>query len=386
MNNRTGVLIAGLAGMTASTTVFGLIGISHALLPPVFGVTSGLDFDQRPLSNLEGWTVGGWDHDPRPLSKVVSEYGLIAREPLAKVSKDLEQVSAWPSITGPLDAEARAGIRSCSLAASLNEGAQKARSDIERFRTDNDCDQVIVVYLGSPPKMAQVVTLENLTTHAGDFSGVHCYLWGAMLAGAHFVDFTPSDALEHGAFIEMAERYRVQLAGRDGSTGQTMLKLHIGELLRRRSIRLRAWYSTNILGNNDGRVLSRPEHRVVKIHDKTYGLSQVLGYEDFDHVVDISFVPFIGDEKESWDAVECEGWLGSPLSLRMNWRGCDSLLAAPMVLDICRLIEQGSRCGRVGLQENLGFFFKNPLGSLDVRPSVLYERLLEWVDANLAKS
>ena len=385
MTNRTGVLIVGLAGMTASTTASGLVAISHGMLPPVFGVTSSTDFNKRPLSNLDDWVVGGWDHDARPLSDVVREYGLLPPDLVTAISDNLKHVSAWPAVVGPLDAKTRDGVEPCDAAASLYEGAQRVRSDIERFRTDHDCDQVIVVYLGSPPKFAQINLCEDLTIYRHDFAGVHCYLWGAIQAGAHFVDFTPSDALEHKVFLEMAEQRGVQLAGRDGSTGQTMLKLHIGELLRRRSIRLRAWYSTNILGNNDGRVLSLPEHRVVKIHDKTAGLARVLGYDDFDHVVDISFVPSHGDAKESWDAVECEGWLGSSLSLRINWRGCDSLLAAPMVLDICRLIDQGARCGRVGLQSGLSFFFKNPIGSADVRPSVLYEQLLDWVDVNLAK-
>jgi len=384
MTNRTGVLIVGLAGMTASTTAFGLIAISHGLLPPTFGVTGGSDFDQRPLSNLEGWVVGGWDHDLRPLSDVVQEYGLLPIPLIAKVVENLASISANRAVVGTLDAIPRVGIEPCIVASSLNEGAQRVRDDIERFRDRHNCDQVIVVYLGSPPRFAEINLGEDPGSHEHDFAGVHCYLLGAIKARAHFVDFTPTDALEHNVFLEMAKRSGIQVAGRDGSTGQTMLKLHIGELLRRRSLRLRAWYSTNILGNNDGRVLSLPEHRVVKLHDKTAGLAQILGYVDFDHIVDISFVPFHGDAKESWDVVECEGWLGSSLSLRMNWRGTDSLLAAPMVLDLCRLIDQGARCGRVGLQDGLGFFFKNPIGCSDIRPSVLYERLLEWVDANLA--
>jgi myo-inositol-1-phosphate synthase len=371
--------------MTASTTASGLVAISNGMLPPEFGVTSNSDFVNRPLSHLIGWVVGGWDHDIRPLSDVVQEHGLLTPKLFGIVSESLMQVSAWPAIVGPLDAKPRLGIKACQTVSSLDEGAKRVQGDIERFREIHRCDQIIVVYLGSPPKSIQASMSDELANYQHSFAGVHCYLLGSILAGAHFIDFTPSNALECRAFLEMAQQHGVQLAGRDGSTGQTMLKLHIGELLRRRSLRLRAWYSANILGNNDGFVLGLPEHRVVKIHDKTTGLGQVLGYADFDHVIDISFVPFHGDEKESWDAVECEGWLGSSLSLRMNWRGCDSFLAAPMVLDLCRLLDQGSRYGRNGLQNELGFFFKNPLGNLDVRPSFLYKQLLDWVDANFAK-
>ena len=383
MANRTGVLIAGLAGMTGSTAAFGLVAIGRRFLPPVFGITSSLDFGSRPLSDLDGWVIGGWDHDLRPLVEIIRDYGLISSG-LNESATHLSSISPYPAIIGTLDAKPRGGLESSIVSKSLHDGACRVQQDIERFREQHNCDQVIVVYLASPPRFSKIDFGGDLTAYKHDFAGVHCYLLGAIKASAHFVDFTPTDALEHPVFQEMATRSGSQLAGRDGSTGQTMLKLHVAELLRRRSLRLRAWYSTNILGNNDGRVLTIPEHRVVKIHDKTAGLAEVLGYDDFDHVVDISFVRSHGDAKEAWDVVECEGWLGSSVSLRMNWRGGDSLLAAPMVLDLCRLIEQGARRGRVGLQAGLGFFFKNPIGCQDARPSVLYRQLLEWVDANLA--
>lgn len=386
MVKKTGVLFAGLGGMTASTAAYGLVGISNGWLPPIFGVTSSTDFQDRPLSNIKGWEVGGWDHDSRSLWEIIDEYGFFRETSVDALRNKLTEIFPYSAIVGPRDAEPRSSIKSSEHAPSLDQGTRQVYEDIANFRLEHNCDVIIVVYLGSPPSFGTFGSNEEEIKNLRDFAGVHCYLYGAILAGAHFIDFTPTDALECQFFLDLAVKHAVQLAGRDGSTGQTMLKLHLAEMLRRRSFHLNAWYSTNILGNNDGRVLAMPEHRVVKIQDKTSGLSQVLGYDDFDHVVDISFVRSHGDSKESWDVIECEGWLGSSISLRINWRGHDSFLAAPMVLDICRLVDQGARSGRVGLQSDLGFFFKNALGNSDIRPSVMYKKLLDWVDANNARS
>jgi myo-inositol-1-phosphate synthase len=319
------------------------------------------------------------------MSEIVAEYNLIDRELFDAIREPLAMVSPRPAVLGPADAPARPGIEVIGeKPKTLYDGALRVSSDIASFRDAFDLTNIIVVYLGSPPRLLHEKIPDSLRTYRGAFAGVHCYLAGAILAGAHFIDFTPSDALDHDGFWRLAAESGVQLAGRDGSTGQTMLKHHVAELFRRRGLHVEAWYSANVLGNNDGRVLSIPQHRELKISDKTGGLPRVLGYAVPNHVVDISYVPFFGDRKESWDAVECSGWLGSPLSLRMDWRGCDSLLAAPMVLDLCRLIVSGVSARRVGLQVGLGFFFKQPLGVDDIRPAPMYDALLKWVDENLA--
>lgn len=378
-------MLAGLAGMTASTVAAGITAFTCGAIEPTFGVTSNEDFKARPLDLGLDWAVSGWDYDRRSLLDVVTEYSIVDRDLVNALREPLAKLAAHAPVLGPRDAEARPGIIAASKsAATLYDGALHVSDDIRSFRDEFGLANVIVVYLGSPPRVAPLDFPDDLRMYRGDFAGVHCYLAGAILAGAHFIDFTASDALEHEVFRTLAVERGVQLAGRDGSTGQTMLKHHVAELFRRRGLHVDAWYSANILGNNDGRVLSLPEHRELKISDKTTGLPRVLGYAVTNHLVDISFVPFFGDRKESWDAVECHGWLGSPLSLRLNWRGCDSLLAAPMVLDLCRLIVLGANASRSGLQPSLGFFFKQPLGAEDIRPTTLYAELLRWVDEGLA--
>jgi myo-inositol-1-phosphate synthase len=155
-----------------------------------------------------------------------------------------------------------------------------------------------------------------------------------------------------------------------------MLKVLLGSFFRRRNIHIDGWYSTNILGNNDGRILMLPEHRVIKLHDKSDSLGRVLGYDDFSHVVTIDYFPPHGDRKESWDAVEGSGWLGNKISLRINWRSDDSLLAAPMILDLARFCSVPAQ--NPGIQPHFGFYFKHPLGVSDYSLDTLYSKLEQW--------
>lgn len=169
------------------------------------------------------------------------------------------------------------------------------------------------------------------------------------------MDFTPSRTLEFRDLWRHAETQNVQIAGRDGSTGQTMLKVTLAEMFARRGIRVNAWYSTNLIGNRDGLVLSNPEYAAPKLADKT----DALRASAFHHV-SIEYCPPWGDAKEAWDAVECSSWLGAPLSIRINWRGHDSQLAGALILDLVRLVDRGATLGHKGFRPQLGFFFKRP--------------------------
>jgi myo-inositol-1-phosphate synthase len=230
--------------------------------------------------------------------------------------------------------------------------------DISAFRAASGASEVIVVFLGTPSRQAgpdaegDRGALSSEVVPAGMM-----YAAGAVDAGAHFVDFTPSATLDAAAIWRHAEAAGVQLAGRDGSTGQTMLKVTLAEMLARRGIKVDAWYSTNLIGNRDGLVLSQPDFAASKIADKTGALD---GQQPDFHKVAIEYLPPWGDSKEAWDAIECSTWLGAPLSIRIDWRGRDSQLAAAMVLDLVRLVHRGAASGLGGFQPQLGFFFKRP--------------------------
>lgn len=189
------------------------------------------------------------------------------------------------------------------------------------------------------------------------------YAYAAIEENCPFVDFTPNVTLETEALLELADIKNVPLAGRDGNTGQTLMKTVLGQMLKIRNLKLDGWYSTNILGNNDGKVLARNEHAEIKMRDKLGVLEPLLGYGDFDHTVNIEYFAPRGDNKEAWDSIDFLGWLDQSISVKINWLGRDSILAAPLILDLIRLLEYAQREGEKGIQSHLAMYFKNPLGT-----------------------
>ena len=189
------------------------------------------------------------------------------------------------------------------------------------------------------------------------------YFWTAILTNSPYVDFTPNIALEIPALQKLASLKRIPYAGKDGNTGQTLLKTALAELFKARNLRIEGWYSTNILGNQDGYILNIPEHFETKLKDKLHVLEPILNYGDFTHIVDIRYYPPRGDNKEAWDNVDFIGWLNEKMSLKINWQGKDSILAAPLIIDLIRLIELASRLKKFGPQKQLSLYFKHPIGT-----------------------
>jgi myo-inositol-1-phosphate synthase len=376
--------MAGISGATASTTAAGLTAMQRRIVPEDYGISVGSVFEGLHLPNAEDFAIAGWDIYPERLGDLCERNAIIAPGTLKPILELLDKIEVRPGYLGSRDATQPGREPACTVVTSLSSGADAIARDISQMRESLGADLAIVVYLGSPPRAMPTELLDASLRDIDDegskcgISGALCYALGAARAGAAFVDFTPSDALDFSAIIDAAERAGVQIAGRDGSTGQTMMKMAIGGLLRRRNIRVNGWYSTNILGNNDGLVLSRPEHSVIKLRDKRESLGSVLGYDDFEHVVNIEYFAPHGDMKESWDVVECRGWLGNRISLRINWRAGDSLLAAPMILDLARFLVIGFDSGARGLQPQFGVFFKRPIGWSSFTLATLFQSLESW--------
>jgi len=164
------------------------------------------------------------------------------------------------------------------------------------------------------------------------------------------------------------------LAGKDGKTGQTLYKTVLAPMFQARDLRIKGWYSTNILGNKDGAILRNKEHGQAKVITKQSVLPKILGYDDFDHLVRIDYYSPRGDKKEAWDNIDFEGWLGERMSMKINWVGADSNLAAPLILDLARLTEYAARHGEKGDLSHLAFFFKSPQGD-----EVSYDFFKQWL-------
>jgi myo-inositol-1-phosphate synthase len=378
MSSRVGVLLVGLNGATASTMVAGVAAMKCGFVPLQAGATDDPRFERCELVSPGDFVFGGWDYVGGEVSAAARRHAIAPVPQWLDAGLDLEGLTPRPGLRTALDIP-HESVHTQALAVSgVAAGAEQVVADIEAFRLAADVAEVVVVYLGSPsrrlePRLLEMDVDKLLTLNGGEASSGLIYALGAIQAGASFVDFTPCDTLECGSLHQAAERAGVQLAGRDGSTGQTMMKLQLAALFK---LRVRSWYSTNLIGNHDGEILALPAHRETKLADKTEGLADLLGYDDFAHHVTIDYFRPAGDEKEAWDAVELAGWAGGRVAVRVNWRGTDSLLAAPMVIDILRLVVHSQRLGRSGLRTELGFFFKKPLGRSGRSIEQLYDELV----------
>jgi myo-inositol-1-phosphate synthase len=254
----------------------------------------------------------------------------------------------------------------------LTEIVSQFEQDIKKAKHDADCDSCIVVLLGPPLRefseaMQSLLSVEDLEQAiAQDRKNIVpsplVYALAGIRQGCAILDFTANKTLEIRALVSLAERCKVPIAGRDGSTGQTYLKHGIATLLGMRGLAIKGWYSANILGNQDGYVLNMPEFAVTKMQDKTAALNKHCGLGPDTHVVDISYYRPRGDNKESWDSIDFTGWFDLPMQLKLNWLGRDSILAGPLLLDLCRLLAYELKAGTSGIQSHLAFYFKCPLG------------------------
>ncbi|HEY3685717.1 MAG TPA: inositol-3-phosphate synthase [Streptosporangiaceae bacterium] len=365
----TGLLLVGANGLTASAVFAGLTAMRRGVVKERFGVTSHPAFSALKLPSAADFVLGGWDFFDRPLYETLKINAHLP-DHITRSCEDA-QVHLMPAVTSALDHPAPEGAPNVRRPARLDDASRIVADDIRAFRERSGTERVVVVYLGSPSRKPRAgFADQDLSGPADEFPGSVAYALGSVHANADFVDFTPSFTLEYRRLNAVAREWGVQLSGRDGSTGQTMLKVALAELFGRRGLSLSSWYSTNLIGNHDGLVLSEPEYGVAKVADKTEAISLDRAH----NAVDIRYLPEWGDRKESWDAAEVRSWLGGEVSVRVNWRGSDSELAAPLVVDLARLLSAGPR--RSGFRPELGFFFKRPFERED---TTLSERWYELV-------
>ena len=377
------IMLAGLCGNTASTLVASSYELADGVRPS--STTSQGPLAELDLASLNHFKFSGWDYRSDSVADVIAAQPDLPSLSFSTLEK-LGAVRPHAALRTVLDIPEEENSDNSFTPDDLDTAIDRLQNDILSEREAADAGTSIVIYLGSPhSSKLQVasstpslrpVTWDEAEAAYPALPGSLVYGLAAVRSGSHFVDFTPGAALESPLLHRAAEKSNVQLAGRDGSTGQTYLKHWLAEALLLRGIKINGWYSTNVIGNHDGYVLSMPNHSIIKLADKHDGLEAVLGYAVPDHHVTIDYVPGWGDRKESWDAISAEGWLNSRIELRTNWRGTDSLLAAPVLVDIIRLVEYGARHKLSGLRPELGFFFKRPLGREGRLPSALYAEMV----------
>ncbi|MBM7820246.1 myo-inositol-1-phosphate synthase [Cellulosimicrobium cellulans] len=360
---RTGLWLVGARGSVATTVTLGLAVLAQRHAAPTGCVTAQPEFDAVPLPRFDDLVVGGHDLSPGPMVKraeALVEAGMIAPRLLSAALNGLEAA----------DAEVRPGYDPRGHDGSQLEAAERLAADIVAFRDRHALARVVVVDLAStePPvePRAEHDDVAALLTALADPaqavlppSSVTAY--AAVLAGTPYAAFTPSAGMTIPALTRLATQAGLPVAGQDGKTGQTWLRTVLAPAFAARGLRVLSWAGSNLLGGGDGATLADPQNVRSKLATKSRGLRALTGSDVTP--LHIDNVPDLGDLKVAWDHVHVEGFLGTRLTLQTTWSAFDSMLAAPYVLDLARLLALAHAAGLAGPVPELGFFFKEPWAS-----------------------
>ena len=392
---KVGVLLPGL-GAVATTLVAGVHLIEKGLARPFGSLTQmqGLRLGKRtqprwklireivPLAGLSDLVFGGWDIFPDNAYETAVKAGVVPADMLAAVRPEMEALKPWPAVFE------RAWVRNLDgqhkkTGPTKKHLAQALMSDIEEFRRATRVDRCVMVWCGSTevfveptPTHATLSAFEKgLAENSPDISPSMIYAYAAIASGIPFANGAPNLTVDIPALAEMARERRVPVAGKDFKTGQTLMKTIIAPGLRARMLGLHGWFSTNILGNRDGEVLDDPGSFRTKEVSKASVLDAILQpdlypelYGDYFHKVRIEYYPPRGDAKEGWDNIDIFGWLGQPMQIKIDFLCRDSILAAPVALDLVLFLDLAQRAGLAGIQEWLSFYFKSPMSRPDLKP------------------
>lgn len=369
---KIGVLFIGLNGATGNTTVIGSKAILKGLGSTYGMLTETPLFSNIDLVNIEQFIFGGWDINYKNAYQAGIDNRVIRNELLERVKEDIIHIYPMKAVVTRYDIDLSPEENHIKDKNTLEEYLHELIDDIKNFKQQNNLDETIIVNLSSTQKYSEInrdhETIENFMkaismNKTETITSGMIYALAAIETNSPFVDFTPNRTLEAPALQELAKQKGVPIAGKDGSTGETLIKTVIAHMLKIRNLKLIGWYSTNLIGNNDGRILSIPEHSKTKMIDKLRVLEPILGYSDFEHLVDIKYYLPRGDNKEAWENIDFIGWLNEPMCLKINWLGKDSILAAPLIIDLIRLLEYSHRIGESGIQKQLSIYFKHPIGT-----------------------
>jgi myo-inositol-1-phosphate synthase len=383
---KLGIAIVGIGGAVGTTMVAGIEllkkgAVGYEGLPLAHISEAG-------LADYADIVFAGWDLFPDHLAKAAEHHDVLTYKQFIAIEEPLSSIKPWPAVSDP---EFLAKIHGTNSIRSANH-----RETIAKLRTNlkdlnRSVDSIVVINLASTEKLAaegneafnSLADFERaLDENSRDVSPAMLYAYAAIAEGVPYGNFTPSTAADIPALIEFAEDQNVPIAGKDGKTGQTFIKTVLAPALKARALRVDGWYSTNILGNRDGLALSDEDSLASKVKTKSSVLEDILGYEVEDHIVDIRYYRPRGDNKEAWDNIDISGFLGQPMQIKVNFLCKDSILAAPLAIEIARCLNLARQRGQAGIQQQLSVFFKLPM-SKDAKPEQAFHRqeamLLEWL-------
>ena len=394
---KLGIMVVGLGAVT-STFMTGVLMARKGLAKPVGSMTQydkirvGKGADKQylsyseivPLAKLDDIVFGAWDVYPANAFQSAMYAQVLQEKDILPVKDELQQIVPFKAAFDKNFAKRLDGdnVKQC---ATRWEMVEQIRADIRQFKAENNCSRIVVAWAASTeiyvePNMAVHDTLAHLEAamKADDRTNIApsmCYAYAALAEGAPFIMGAPNTTVDIPAMWEMSEKQGLPIAGKDFKTGQTLVKSGFAPIIGTRCLGLSGWFSTNILGNRDGLVLDEPANFRTKEVSKLSTLETILkpnvqpdlyGHgndEDnqYYHKVRINYYPPRNDNKEGWDNLDIFGWMGYPMQIKINFLCRDSILAAPLLLDLCLLSDLAARAGRSGIQRFLSFFLKAPM-------------------------
>ncbi len=389
---KLGIAIIGLGGAVGTTMVAGIELLKKGKIG-----TEGLplaDLDKnliKDLANYENIVFAGWDLHAENLAAAAEEHDVLTHKQFVAVEENLRKIKPWLAVENKNFLSNIEGENKLSHANSHRANIEKIQSNLREFK--KSCDEIVVINLASTEKLADegneifnsLAGFEKaLDNNAKEISPAMLYAYAAIAEQTAYGNFTPSVAADIPALIEFAEKQNVPVAGKDGKTGQTMIKSVLAPAFKTRALKVEGWYSTNILGNRDGLALSNAGSLASKVKTKSSLLEDILGYAVEDHLVDIRYYRPRKDNKEAWDNIDLTGFLGQPMQLKVNFLCKDSILAAPLAIEIARCLDLAKRRNEKGVLEEVGVFFKFPMTrQKDAKPeNALHKQeviLLNWL-------
>ena len=392
---KLGVLLVGL-GAVSTTTIAGVMAVRKGLAKPIGALTEmgtvrlGKRTEGRapairdfvPLAGLDDIVFGAWDLFEDDCYQAAKTAGVLEGSTLEQIKDELTAIKPMPAVFDRHYVKRLDGPN-VKKGTSKKDLAEQLIDDIRRFKETHGLNRLVMVWCGSteifmqpgPAHQSLEAFEKALAESDPSIPSSMVYAYAAIHEGIPYANAAPNLSADVPALLELAQQTGSPLAGKDLKTGQTLIKTIVAPGLKARLIGVAGWYSTNILGNRDGEVLDDPESFKTKEESKKSVLDYIFQpdlypdlYDDLHHVVRINYYPPRGDNKEGWDNIDLVGWLGYPMQLKINFLCRDSILAAPIVLDVALFLDLARRSGMSGIQEWLSFYFKSPMHAPGLYP------------------
>ncbi|MDH6304448.1 myo-inositol-1-phosphate synthase [Parabacteroides sp. PF5-5] len=394
---KLGVLIVGIGGAVSSTFITGTLSVRKGISKPIGSLTQlatirlGKRNENRfpkikdvvPLSDLNDLVFGGWDIFKEDIYEATKHAEVLSKDDIEVVKDELAAIKPMPAVFDQ-DFVKRLHGTHVKTGATRWDLTEQLREDIRKFKADNQCERVVVmwaasteVYIPQSKEHESLAAFEQAlkADNKEVISPSMCYAYASIAEGCPFIMGAPNLCIDIPAMWELADKHKVAICGKDYKTGQTMLKTVLAPMLKTRMLGLEGWFSTNILGNRDGEVLDDPGSFKTKEVSKLSVIDTILQpdvypdlYGNVYHKVRINYYPPRKDNKEGWDNIDIIGWMNYPMQLKVDFLCRDSILAAPLCLDLVLFADLAQRCGFYGIQDWLSFYFKSPMHKPDRVP------------------